>query len=137
MKKAFTYSAIILLAIGVLANSASSQPVQTGHPGAKRRISESFAVDTVLQLPEVRTADAYVRRATKGKRHLFSMVYGEPDKEHPYYWVAVGEDNGMSFVTHFGFQVYINGGEILYLDNDTGNAIDLMTWRRNHHRKRS
>ncbi len=34
--------------------------------------------------------------------------------EKPYWWVAVGEDNGMSFVTHYGFLVYIRSGKIFY-----------------------
>ena len=97
----------------------------------KKKVTESLAMDTVLRLPEVQQADAYIRRITKGTRHLFSMLYGEPDKAHSYYWVAVGEDNGMSFVTHFGFYVYTRGGEISYVDNVTGEVVDLKTWRRN------
>lgn len=35
--------------------------------------------------------DVYIRRVTKGGRHLFGMIYGDPDKEHAYYWVMFGE----------------------------------------------
>jgi len=86
-------------------------------------------------LPEIREDDAYVRKTTKGERHLFSMIYGEPDSLHPYYWVVVGEDNGMSFVTHFTFYVYTNGRQILYHDNFSDSTIDLSVWRRKYHKK--
>ena len=98
-------------------------------------ISEEFAVDTVLNLPEVKESCNYFRRATKGKRRLFSMVYGDPDTTHPYYWVVVGEDNGMCFVTHLGFHVDPNTGEIFYYDTINDSAIDLRRWRRSLRRR--
>src|SRR5262249_1271402 len=92
-------------------------------------ISEEFAMDTVLRLPEVRESDAYIRRVTKGKRHLSSLVYGEPDSVKPYYWIAVGEDNGMAFVTHFGFRVYENSGKVRCYETIKDTASDLASWR--------
>jgi|GEM_PF-1408399 len=126
MKKTFVHTIFILLAMVTSAFPGKAQPA----------ITRDYALDTVLRLPEVQKADAYVRRVTKEKRHLFSMLYGEPDREHPYFWVVVGEDNGMSFVTHFGFYVYTKSRKILYLDNFTGQAIDLETWRHSRHKKR-
>jgi len=92
-------------------------------------------MDTIMRLPEIKEDDLYIRQKTKGKRHLFPMIYGDPDKEHPYYWVVVGEDNGMSFVTHFTFYVYTNGRKILYHDNFADTTVDLSVWRRRMHRK--
>ena len=63
------------------------------------------------------------------------MIYGEPDSLHPYYWLVIGEENGMSFVTHFTFYVYTNGRKVLYHDNFSDSTIDLSTWRRKYHRK--
>ena len=106
------------------------------HPRSARRITADFALDTVLRLPEIREDDTYIRRVTKGKRHLLSMLYGEPDHGHPYYWVVVGEDNGMSFVTHYTFYIYTNGRKILYHDNFSDSTIDLKAWQQRMHRKR-
>ena len=93
-------------------------------------ISGDFALDTVMQLPEIVEDNEYVQRKTNKKRHLFPLIYAEPDKEHPYYWVAVGEDNGMAFVTHFGFQVDATSGTIRYYDAVTGKATSLSSWRK-------
>ena len=100
-----------------------------------RAITKLFAMDTVMRIPEIRAADLYIRHETKGKRHLFSMIYGDPDKENPYYWVVVGEDNGMSFVTHFTFYVYIKSGKILYYDSFKGTRMELQSWRSHLARK--
>ncbi|HVS94847.1 MAG TPA: hypothetical protein VHE54_00125, partial [Puia sp.] len=79
--------------------------------------------------------DAYIRKETKGKRHLFGMVYSKPDSLRPYYWVAIGEDNGMNFVPHFFFYVYLNGRKIMNYDIFNDTAVDLSLWRRRYHKK--
>jgi hypothetical protein len=107
--------------------SVNAQTTGIGYTVQKRHITESYAIDTVLGLPEIREANAYMRRATKGKRHLFSMIYGDPDSLHHYYYLVVEEDNGMCFVTHFTFYVYTNGRKILYHDNFSDSTIDLST----------
>ena len=135
MKEMLAYIKIMMLAVVLPAFSVNAQTARIGHAVQKRHITESFAMDTVLGLPEIKEDDLYIRRATKGKRHLFSMIYGEPDTQHPYYTVAVGEDNGMAFVTHFIFYVYTNGRKILYHDNFSDSTIDLRTWRRKYHKK--
>ena len=129
------YIKIILLAIALPVSAANAQTTNTGHPVKKRHMTESYAIDTILRLPEIREDDAFIRKTTKGKRHLFGVIYGKPDSLRPYYWVAIGEDNGMSFVTHFTFFVYTNGRKILYHDNFTDSTIDLSDWRRKYHRK--
>jgi hypothetical protein len=129
MKEVSVYITISLFAVILPVLSLSAQTTSIGHPVPKRHITESFAIDTVLGLPEIREEDAYIRQVTKGKRHLLGMTYGEPDSLHPYYCVVIGEDNGMSFVTHFTFYVYTNGRKILYHDNLSDSTIDLITWR--------
>jgi hypothetical protein len=110
MKRVLAYIKIILLSAILPAFSVNAQTAGIGHAVQKRHITESYAMDTVLGLPEIKEDDAYIRKTTKGKRHLSSMIYRESDSLHPYYWVVVvGEDNGMSFVTRFTFYVYKNG----------------------------
>ena len=96
----------------------------------RHAITEDEAMDMVMRIPEVKKSCAYFEKKTHGERHLYPLVYGEPDSTHRYYWIAVGEDNGMSFVTHFGFFVYIKTGKIFYYDTLNGAEIDLRTWRK-------
>ena len=98
--------------------------------GEKHVLTEAMAVEKVMRLPEVGKANAYILHHSTDKRKLFAMIYGEPTRQQPYYWVAVGEDNGMCFVTHFGFHVYIRTGKIWYIDTLNGTEIDLRTWRK-------
>jgi hypothetical protein len=135
MKKTLDHIKIALLAVILPILSVNAQTSKPGHPGRERVVTEKYALDTVMRIPEIKEDDLYIRRATKGKRHLFSMIYGDSDNQHPYYWVVVGEDNGMSFVTHFTFFVYTNGRKILYHDNFSDSTIDLNLWRRGYRRK--
>lgn len=114
-------SVLLMLSIGVRGQKRS----------AHHAITKDEAIDMVMRLPEVKDANAYVLHHSKDKRKLFPMIYGEPTNKQPYWWVAVGEDNGMSFVTHFGFLVYIKSGKIFYYDTIEGMSIDLRTWRKN------
>ena len=108
---------------------------QQPHPSY--RITEKEAVDKVMNLPEVRESNAYISRHSKDKRKLFSMTYGEPGNDQPYWWIAVGEDNGMAFITHFGFFVDVRTGKIRYFDTIEGKSISLQAWRKNLHRRYS
>lgn len=125
MKRVLAYIKIMLLAVILPVLSVNAQTSKPGHhPGRKQVVTEKYALDTVMRIPEIKQDDLYIRKTNKGIRHLFSMIYGEP-YQHQYYWVVVGEDNGMSFVTHFTFFVYTNGRKILYHDNFTDSTIDL------------
>ncbi len=97
------------LFVAILLSSVSLAAFGQKTP-AIHRITEEEAIDRVMSLPEVRESNAYIRRHTKDKRKLFPMTYGEPSKEHPYWWIAVGGDKRMAFVTHFGFFVYVKTG---------------------------
>ena len=122
MPKQLILIAVIIL---LLCLGASGQKASTGHG-----ITKGEAIEMVMRLPEVKESVAYVRKHSKDKRLLFAMIYGEPSKEQPYWWVVVGEDNGMSFVTHFGFFVYVKTGKIMYFDTLEGKSISLQAWRK-------
>ena len=77
----------------------------------------------VAKLPEVITADKYVQKVTKGKRHLFRYLASEPTKEEPYYDVKVAEDNGSAYHTHFIFHVQPKTHKIFYMDTATGKLL--------------
>jgi len=135
MKEVLAYIKIKLLVVALPVFSANAQTAGLSHTVHKRHITERYALDTVLGLPEIKEADASIRQISKGKRHLSSMIYSQPDSLDPYYCVVVVEDNGMAFVTHFTFYVYTNGRKILYFDTLSDSAIDLRTWRRKLHKK--
>ena len=84
---------------------------------------ENKAVGLVARLPEVIDADNYVRKASKGKRHLVSFLASHPTKDVPYYWVKVVEDNGGAFHAHFHFYVEPKSYKIFYLDIVTDKII--------------
>jgi hypothetical protein len=135
MKEVLAYIKIMLLAVVLPVFSVNAQTTGHSHTVHKRHITESYALDTVLGLPEIKEADSNIRRISKGKRHFSSMIYSQPDSLDPYYCVVVVEDNGMAFVTHFTFYVYTNGRKILYYDTLNDRTIELRTWRQNFHKK--
>ena len=135
MKVVFSYIKIILLAVVLPAFSVNAQTTGLSHTVHKRHITESDALDTIFELPEIKEADSNIRRITKGKRHLSSMIYSQPDSLNPYYCVVVVEDNGVAFVTHFTFYVYTNGRKIMCYDDTSKTLIDLGTWRRRYHKR--
>jgi hypothetical protein len=127
MPKQLIFFAAIML---FLCLGTNGQKVSKDHT-----ITQDEAIEMVMRLPEVKESVAYVRKHSKDKRLLFAMIYGEPSKEQPYWWVVVGEDNGMSFVTHVGFFVYVKTGRIMYLDTLEGKSISLRAWRKSLHKK--
>ena len=90
---------------------------------AKETKEESKVCDLVARLPEVINADNYVKKVTKGKRHLFSYLASYPTKENPYYWVNVVEDNGTSLHAHFHFYIEPKTYKIMYLDAATDKTM--------------
>jgi hypothetical protein len=90
----------------------------------KETKKESKIVDLVASLPEVINADNYVKRITKGKRHLVSFLADHPIKGNPYYHVEVAEDNGMNYYIHFNFFVDRKTLAVKYEDTmDDGKLI--------------
>jgi hypothetical protein len=49
-------------------------------------LSKADAIKIVMRLPEVKEARYYMLRHGKDRRKMFPMTYGEPDRQHPYYW---------------------------------------------------
>jgi len=89
------------------------------------------ALDLVAKLPEVINADNYVKKVTNGKRHLFSYLASEPNKDEPYYLVKVAEDNGSAYYTHFIFYVQPKTYQIFYMDTVADQLIPEKQCRKN------
>ncbi len=85
-------------------------------------------LNQIWELPKVQERSEYVQKETKGERKLKIEIQQEPTKADPYYWVKVGEDNGMSFVSHFLFAIDPNTNEIFYYDSLTGEKMTVEEW---------
>ena len=86
-------------------------------------------LDSVFNLREVKERIGYVDKLTKGKHKIKLIVYAEPTKDQPYYWIKVWEDNGISMVTHFDFFAYPKPFTIKVYDSAEDAEISLEEWR--------
>ncbi len=91
---------------------------------------EDQMMDKILSLPEVKERADYVVKETKGERHLEIWIAARPKETGSYYLIKVGEDNGMSLVTHFDFHVNPKTLEIKYYDVLTDSELSLSEWRK-------
>ncbi len=86
----------------------------------------------IYALTEVKERADYIEQQTSGNRHLKLMITERPqNEEQNYYLVKAGEDNDISFVTHFSFYVYpTNNYEIKYYDPVKDTLISINKWRK-------
>jgi hypothetical protein len=113
-------TSILLLLTFVYASAVGKQ-----EKVIKETKKESKVCHLVLSLSVVRNADNYVRKVSKGKRHLFTYIASNPTKEDKYYYVDVAEDNGMADHTRFIFRVDPKTYAVKYLDLTTVKRIPL------------
>jgi hypothetical protein len=92
-------------------------------------VIEDKIIDTIFKLLEVKEREKYIEEQTKGKRHLKIWVADTPNLTDKYYLIKVGEDNGISLVTHFNFFVYPDSLRIMYYDTMKDTLIKLDDWR--------
>ena len=85
-------------------------------------------LERIWELPKVKERAEYVQKETNGERKLKLKVQQKPTKEDPYYWVKVGEDNGMNFVSHYQFAIDPATSEIFYYDDLTGEKMPVEEW---------
>lgn len=94
------------------------------------QVTEDLVIDKVYSLPEVKERAEYIKKETNGERKLKIWIAARPEETGNYYWVKVGEDNGMSLVTHFDFYVYTDPMEIYYYDVLTDMQLSISEWRK-------
>ncbi|MGB0930013.1 MAG: hypothetical protein ACPGVB_04515 [Chitinophagales bacterium] len=143
------YLAILLLSMFLFACSSDGEKVKESSSSQKRaefldKINErteetqpkksantlTELLDQIWELPKVKQRSEYVRTETKGERKLKLKIQQKPTQEDPYYWVKVGEDNGLNFVSHFLFALDPNTSEIFYYDGLTGEKITVEEWEK-------
>lgn len=117
----------LLVALTSTGQSTKVSPSKSKHPTT----IEEKILDTIFSLPECKERASYIKKQTKGKRRLSVVIYAEPTKESPYYWVKAWEDNGAAYATHFDFYVYPTKPlTIKYYDAVSDEAIPLKQWRK-------
>jgi len=114
-----------LFAILLLLTLAFSGEAQT----VKSDATLDKVLNAIINLKEVKARDAYVKKMTKGERHLKYIVDSEPTKLEPDYRINVGEDNGDTIHSHFFFLVFPKSMQIKVVDEMSGKTMDLKTWR--------
>ena len=123
----------IILLILTSCNQNKKQVTSTNKskvsPKAFNRL-ESKIIDTIFSLKEVKERQKYIEEQTKGKRHLQIWIADKPNMTNKYYWIKVGEDNGINLVTHFNFNVYPDSMSIMYFDTQNDKEITLKEWRK-------
>ncbi len=93
---------------------------------------EKWIFDTILSLDEVKKEDKFLRKQTKGQRHLSVAIYRYPNETDNYYWVKAWEDNGDAFATHFNFYVYPKTKKIMFYDTLNDTLLDVQTWKKSY-----
>jgi hypothetical protein len=117
----------------MMASVRQDSPVHVPEPAAAAPEEDTaalaLAMDAVAALPEVQQWGIFLEQQTQGERHMKFWAWGAPKPDAPYYWIKVGEDNGMSLVAQFNFFVYPESGRIMYYDVVEGEPITLEAWR--------
>lgn len=92
---------------------------------------ENKIIDTIFSLTEVKKRAKYIEEETKGERHMKVWVAESPNfPAQKYYWIKVGEDNGMNLVTHFNFYVFPDSMKIMYYDSISDSIMTIKEWRK-------
>ena len=117
MKKLITLLVLLVLNVTLKAQTIKQDPTL------------NKVMNAIINLKEVKARAQYVKKQTKGERHLEYIVDSEPSKLKPYYTINVGEDNGGAIHYHFFFLVYPKTMFIKVIDEISGKTMDIKTWR--------
>ncbi|AYL97712.1 hypothetical protein [Mucilaginibacter celer] len=97
-------------------------------------VLESKILRLILNLAEVKRANAYVVKHSHNKRHLYDLIYERPKKKGDDYWVKVCTDDRYMLVTNFNFFVNSKTLAIRYMDVVAGDDLPLEVLRKNKKR---
>jgi hypothetical protein len=98
----------------------------------KAETGDDAIYDLIFNLPEIKERETYIEQQTHGERRLRLIIVERPqNNEHDYYLVKAGENNEISFVTHFNFYIYPgNDYEIKLYDPVKDTIISIDEWRK-------
>lgn len=82
--------------------------------------------DMVADLDEVRALRESVDKQSHGHNNVRLVIDRMPDKDNPYYWVAVVENNDNKMTRHLTYWVQADSSRILYYDQAIDSAIEVV-----------
>ncbi|MFK7905868.1 MAG: hypothetical protein AB8B69_12115 [Chitinophagales bacterium] len=85
-------------------------------------------LDQIWDLQKIKDRAEYVKKETNGERALKLRILEQPNEISPFYWIKVGEDNGMNFVSHFQFAIKPQTKEVFYFDEISGEKVPIEVW---------
>lgn len=92
-------------------------------------INKDISIKLVSQIKEVIERDSLLR--IKNNRKIIYLVESTPEENYlGHYWIKVCEDNGVSFVTHFNFQVNPLTKKVNFYDHINEKLLNLVDWRK-------
>ncbi len=127
-----TISCLLLILFGCNQPASQSESVTISNTTKllQNEIQEKI-IDTIFKLAEVKKRAVQIEEQTKGERNLKIWIVGDSTTgEQKYTWVKVGEDNGVSFVTHFNFHVYPPDMQIMFYETQNDTELSLSEWRK-------
>lgn len=97
----------------------------------KKDSIQNIVINTIYNLTEIKSYFHKVDSIFKGKMHAKIIIFSNPTKAEPYYWVQVGIDNGLRFDTEYNFYIYVKKNiEVKYYDAFNDKIITLEEWRK-------
>ncbi|MGB1242927.1 MAG: hypothetical protein ACPG49_10425 [Chitinophagales bacterium] len=87
-------------------------------------------LDKIWDLQKIQKRAEYVKEQTNGERALKLRILEEPNEISSFYWIKVGEDNGMNFVSHFQFAINPSTKEVFYFDELSGEKVPVEEWEK-------
>lgn len=93
-------------------------------PGPNNPKEEERVMKLVEDLPTVKEHAVYMEKQTQGKRHQLVWIFASPKENEGKYWIKVGEDNGMAYVTAYNFYVDPKTNKVGYYDTAQDTLVD-------------
>jgi len=112
----------------------TANSVSTFSGGYDAIISEDFVKKSILSIEEVKQKNRNLDAVTKSKNHLFARIF-KPTADEKCYYVQVGYDNKIRFVTCFNFYINPATKEIRMEDVLSGDRVTITEWRKRQRAK--
>ncbi len=136
--KVSIFALLFFTLFGCTQNSSQSESkdAKNNEAALSSKSIEETMIDTIFKLTEVKIRAAQIEEQTNGKTHLKIWIVDDSTSgKQEYTWVKVGEDNGISLVTHFNFHVYPPTMRIMYFDTQNNIELSLTEWRKRNSSK--
>jgi hypothetical protein len=94
-------------------------------------IIENRALDSVFKVAEVQKLSNFIDSLSNHTRGVAMITRQKPEGQRNYYWIQVGDNNGLSFQPTYNFYVYPDNFEIKFLNTMKDDSLMTLTeWRK-------